>query len=146
MEIIANLFKLTIILLFIINVFKIIIDFIYILFPKKQAKIKLLRIHEEKNQHESFFCLNIIYEYEFKGEIINGSKLNSFNNIYRKKRSDLESIINKRSYNGYIDVYVNPFFPKKSYAFPLRWNKIFPISSIIISTVVFLILYFTSNL
>lgn len=143
---IVTLFKLTIFLLFSISMFNIITDFIYMLFPKKQAKVTFLRIHEEKMQYESFFFLNIIYEYQYKGELISSSRLNSFNNVYRNKRSDVERIINIAIYNGYIDVYVNPFVSTKSCAFPLKWNKIFPISSILISTVFFFILNFIYNL
>ncbi|ELA09179.1 hypothetical protein MOMA_02190 [Moraxella macacae 0408225] len=125
--------------------FLIILDLSFLFFPKTKGRIIEKHIYYRNLSHidtviDNWYFLHITYEYRVNKKIYTSNKINFFNNVMRRKYHDIDRLINKSTQDNTIFVYYFPLNPKIAIIYPLKWNKIYPLTSLIVFGFVFAIL------
>lgn len=110
-------------------------------FPKTEGKIIEKHIGSRNLSNidtimDNWYFLFVTYEYKVQEVTYTSSKLNLFNDVMRRNLSDVESLAKKEL----VTVYYFPYQPSISAIYPLKWNKLIPLTVFIVSSFIFIIL------
>ncbi|STY90069.1 DUF3592 domain-containing protein [Moraxella bovis] len=121
--------------------FMIILDCSFLFFPTTEGKIIEKHIGSRNLSNidtimDNWYFLFVTYEYKVQEVTYTSSKLNLFNDVMRRNLSDVESLAKKEL----VTVYYFPYQPSISAIYPLKWNKLIPLTVFIVSSFIFIIL------
>lgn len=124
--------------------FMIILDCSFLFFPKTKGKIIEKHIGSRNLSNidtirDNWYFLFVTYEYKVQEVTYTSSKLNLFNGVMRRNLSDVESLAKKEL----VTVYYFPYQPSISAIYPLKWNKLIPLTVFIVSSFIFIILIYS---